>query len=306
MNKFEPFFIVGFQRSGTTLLRMMLDSHPQVAVPFDTVGLWERYHFRLAEYGHLRSESDVRRIIGDILQEERIKLWEVPLTVDKVVACHRLPCYPGIFDAFYLAYAREKNKELWGDKDPGNMHRIQLINGWFPKSRIVHIIRDGRDACLSLLKQDFGYRDVLECAHAWAEEVRWVRRIGAVMGEDRYAEVIYEQLVQEPEREMRRLCEFLHLDYSGDMLAYHKRVNSAIPTVKRHLWELIGKPPQVANALRWKSQMSNAERICFEKRSRPVLAEMNYEVLPLPVRGAYFFEVRNMVANAWRALRRRM
>ena len=138
-----------------------------------------------------------------------------------------------------------RSKELWGDKDPGNMHRIQLINGWFPKSRIVHIIRDGRDACLSLLKQDFGYQDVLECAHAWAEEVRWVRRIGGVLGEDRYIEVIYEQLVQEPEREMRRLCQFLHLDYSADMLAYHKRVNSSIPTAKRHLWELIGKPPRL-------------------------------------------------------------
>ena len=108
MNNFEPFFVVGFQRSGTTLLRMMLDSHPQVAVPFDTVGLWERYHDKLSEYGNLRSETDVRRMISDILQEERIKLWEIPLTVEHVLARRRLDGYPGIVDAFYLAYARDK------------------------------------------------------------------------------------------------------------------------------------------------------------------------------------------------------
>ena len=81
----QPFFIVGFQRSGTTLLRMMLDSHPQVAIPLDTTGLWARYEQRLDEFGSLSRAESRRRLVESILSDGRIRLWEPPLTVDDVL-----------------------------------------------------------------------------------------------------------------------------------------------------------------------------------------------------------------------------
>ena len=301
---FEPFFVTGFQRSGTTLLRVIIDSHPDIAVPFDTVGLWERYWRQLDKYGNLRTPQEVRRMASDILAEERIRLWEVPLDVDRILACRRREGFAGLMEAFYRAYADHKGKRYWGDKDPGNMRRLHLVNEWFPCCRVVHIIRDGRDACLSLVEQPFGGNDVLQSARGWVEEVGWVRQIGAILGRDRYLEVIYESLIADPVTQTRRVCEFLRIDYSDAMLAYHEH-DSAIPREKRHLWRLINQPPQAGNAARWKREMSPAARICLERRAGDLLRELGYETLTPPVRGGYSYELWTIIKKVASEFQRR-
>jgi len=300
-----PFFIVGFQRSGTTLLRLMLDNHPELAVPLDTVGLWARYESRLAEYGSLEEEVGCRRLITDLLAEERIQLWETPLTVETVLAHRRRAGYAGIMEAFHLAYAAHRGKREWGDKDPGNMERIDQLNRWFPECRIIHIIRDGRDACLSQTKQDFGFDDLFECALAWREQVEWVRRIGAVLGPARYVEVRYEDLVAAPEAELRRLCAFLGVSWQPAMLEYHRDVRRSVPDSKRHIWPLLDKPPQQDNAGRWKRDLTRGQRIGFEKRAAAVLRATGYETLAI-ARGGYYAELVSVINRLYRGLTRRI
>jgi hypothetical protein len=300
-----PIFIVGFQRSGTTLLRLMLDSHPDIAIPLDTVGMWAGYAERLDRYGDLAREENRRRMVEDVLAEERIRLWNTPLSAKDVLGRWREPGIAGIIRAMHEAYAQAHGKRTWGDKDPGNMNRIDQLNAWFPDARIIHIIRDGRDACLSHLTQDFGYSNVLECALAWREEVQWVGRMGRLLGERRYLELRYEDLIREPERCLREVCTFLDVSFYDSMLRYHERVTAAVPDEKRHIWPLIDQPPVAANAGRWKTVMSNGMRICFEKRAGSVLRDHGYEVLP-QARGAYAAEVRNLWSVAWNALRHRL
>lgn len=301
---FEPFFVTGFQRSGTTLLRVILDSHPEVAVPFDTVGLWERYWRSRDRYDGLRKPDDIRRMAEDILAEERIRLWEVPLDIEEILACCNREGFAGLMEAFYRAYACRKGKRLWGDKDPGNMRRLHLLNQWFPGCRVVHIIRDGRDACLSLIRQPFGGNDVLQSARGWVEDVQWVRQIGSILGPDRYLEVFYESLVTEPVSEIQRICDFLRIDYTDTMLAYHER-GTTIPEEKRHLWKLIDQPPQPDNAARWKRDMPRSMRICFERRAGKLLRELGYETLESPVSGGYAYEVWTILKKVVSEMRRR-
>jgi hypothetical protein len=300
-----PVFIIGFQRSGTTLLRMMLDAHPDLAIPLDTTGLWERYAARLDAYGGLAAPSDVARLVADLLQEERIRLWQLDASAEEIVGLMEGGGYADVVAAFYRAYARSRGKRYWGDKDPGNMTRIHLVNDWFPQARFVHIIRDGRDACLSQLEQDFGHSDLLRCASGWCEEVTWVRRIGAILGPARYLELRYEDLVREPVARLREVCAFLGLTYDPAMLEYHRHVERSIPDAKRHIWPLIDRPPQRENAYRWKGRLSEGSRLCFEKRAGALLRALGYDVLPEPWTGAYLEEVRHILSGAVRALRLR-
>lgn len=306
MKSSDPFFIVGFQRSGTTLLRLMLDSHPELAIPLDPVGLWIRYAARLDDYGDLSATANRISLVDDILAEERIRLWEVPFTRDEVLQNWSGPTYPGLIEAMYRSYARARGKRFWGDKDPGNMVRIHTLVDWFPGARIIHIIRDGRDACLSHLGQDFGFDNVLECASAWREEVQWVRRIGRLLGTKQYHEVRYEDLIGEPEQSLRATCRFLEVEFSEEMLHYHEHISESIPEAKRHIWPLLSQPPIASNAGRWKQTMSHGQRVCFEKRAREVLADSGYEVLPGVPSGAYLEELRNIAVSAWKALRYRI
>ncbi len=303
----SPFFIVGFQRSGTTLLRLMLDSHSRVAVPLDTTGLWARYEDRRAEFGDLATPADRRRMVEALLREERIRLWETELDAAEVASLAEEAGgdYAAIVAAFHRAYAAARGKDLWGSKDPGDMLRIDRIHGWFPDARFVHLVRDGRDACLSQREQTFGHDDVLACAVDWRQQVWWVRRMGGLLGAGRYHELRYEDLVGDPEGELRALCRFLDLEFDPAMLAYHRRVEEAIPEEKRHIWPMIDSAPRRDNVEKWREGMSEGEKICFEKRARDVLEESGYEVRSEPPRGAYGTEVASMLRKVGRILRRR-
>jgi hypothetical protein len=284
----------------------MLDNHPQVAVPLDTTGLWARFEKRLGDYGDLATEANRGRIVGDLLKEERISLWKAPLGPGDILERWKDSSYPGLIQAFYEAYAATRGKVLWGDKDPGNMTRMDQLHRWFPDGRFIHIIRDGRDACLSHLTQSFGFENMLECAVAWREEVQWVRRIGAVLGPERYHELRYEDLVAAPEDQLKSICTFLGIQFSPAMLKYHETVEQSVPDEKRHIWPLLDQPPRSDNAGRWKQRMSNGARVCFEKRAGQVLAEMGYETLPHGASGAYLEEVRNLAGSAFRTIARKL
>jgi hypothetical protein len=298
----SPFFVIGFQRSGTTLLRMMLDSHSEIAVPLDTTGLWLRYEDRFpCDAG----EPEVAAAIDALLKEERIRLWHLQAGSAEIRKRLAAFSWPAVVAAFYETYAHERGKRFWGDKDPGNMTRVHVIDRWFPGSRFVHIIRDGRDACLSQLKQSFGYSLVLPCAAAWREQVWWVRAMGSLLGPARYCEVRYEDLVAEPERELHRITAFLGVDYEPGMLLYHQRVDDSIPQEKRHLWPLIDRPPQISNVGGWKRVISPALSTCFEKRAGRLLGELGYERTTEVPSGAYLEEARQFVHAAIHAIRRR-
>lgn len=299
----QPFFVIGFQRSGTTLLRLMLDSHSEVAIPLDTGGLWAEYASCLeASYNDLATMGDCRQLIGAIREETRIRLWEVPITVDDVMTSLDGCDFPAVIAAFHKTYSRAKGKSRWGSKDPGDSQRIHLINTWFPDAQFVHIIRDGRDACLSHLRQNFGHMELMPCAVDWQEQVSWVDKIGTILGSDRYIKLRYEDLVATPKTELRRVCEFLNLSFESSMLEYYRRVADAVPDEKRHIWPLINKPPQTDNINQWKSRMTAGERLCFEKRAWEALRQNGYEVFDRPPSGAYLTELRLMLRSALRAI----
>lgn len=304
--KREPVLITGFPRSGTTLLRMMLDSHPRLAVPFEVVGLWMRYSDRLSEFGELAEDADVRRLVDDLLSEDRIRMWRAELGPDDVL--RRLspdPEYRDVVAAFYEAYAASFGNPRWGDKHPGAPRRLARMRAWFPTSKVVHLVRDGRDACRSLVDRSFGPDHLIECARLWREYILALECVGTVLGPD-YLEIRFEDLVTEPEPTLERVCDFLSLRYSGQMLEYPERVRETVPPSKRDLWPILDEPPQASAAFRWKDEMSEGARVCFEKRAGEQLEDLGYEVIPGSPSGAYLWESRRLVRRMSAAVRRRM
>jgi hypothetical protein len=80
-------FIVGFQRSGTTLLRLMLNAHPEIAIPHDSAELWFDYREKtVSQYNGLSDAHQVTRMVDDLLAEPRIKAWQTPLPREQLLA----------------------------------------------------------------------------------------------------------------------------------------------------------------------------------------------------------------------------
>ena len=154
MNK-EPFFIVGVGRSGTTMLRLMLTSHPSIAVPYESHFL-TRYYEKLDSYGALEQRENLETLLRDILSEELLLSWDHEFDFDELISEIAEPVTLGsVFNAVYLNYARAKNKVRWGDKSD-YLDRMHIVNDIFPDAKFIHIVRDGRDVVNSVLKLPWG------------------------------------------------------------------------------------------------------------------------------------------------------
>lgn len=273
-----PVFMFGFERSGTTLLSMIVGAHPDIAVPFSVTGMWYRYWDRIADYGHLRTRDDLVRMVADLLGEERIQLWDARFSRDEILADLEPGSFAAVVDRFHSAYARAKGKAHWANLDIATLDRMDSAHAWFPRARFIHIVRDGRDIALSHETMPYGAANVLEAAEAWSHRLQVNLKMGAILGPARYLVVRYEDLVLDTEPTLRRMCEFMGVPYAEQMMKYTEMVEEKVPEDRRWLWPALDKPPVKDNAYRWKSRMGDAKRIVFEGAGREMLAELGYEV----------------------------
>jgi hypothetical protein len=276
--------VVGVGRSGTTLLRLMLDSHPELAIPPET-GFLPMIQQRRAELG---AETFADLVVA-APQWPDFHLDESELRAE----LRRLrPFSPGAgARCFYRLYARRFGKRRWGDKTPVYGRHMPAIQELLPEARFLHLIRDGRDVALSLRPLWFAPgQEAHTLAGYWREGIEAARRDAPSCRH--YLEIRYEDLVAEPERALRRVCDFLELSYAPEMLAYPARASARLgevqdqqqpggPLVTRaqRLGQhpFLTSPPRPDRVGRWQQAMSAADVGEFEAVAGDLLAALGYE-----------------------------
>lgn len=298
-----PTFLFGMERSGTTLLAMMMGAHPQIAVPLSTTGMWYDFFARVQrDYHGLTDDEAITRLVDDVLVHERIRLWNTELERERILA----NCQPGDFGSVVAAvhheYARQRSKPHWANSDIATLDAMHLANGWFPNGRFLHIIRDARDVALSHQTMPFGAGNIAECALAWRHRVGQSLRMGAILGPNRYLAIRYEDLILESESTLRHICGFLGVPFSPVMLDYGVAVEQTIPEHKLWLWPEIKKPPQRSKVEIWKNRMSAAQRTVCEWNAGDLLRELGYETFATPPRQlpAYLLELWYFIGRGHR------
>jgi hypothetical protein len=266
-----PVVVLGVSRSGTTLLKEMLDAHSELAIPTES-------YFIPQLRGRHGERPDVEAFLADLGRLARVREWGV--SPEDVRA--RLPAEPTFADAIqaiYRSYADARGKSRFGDKTPAYMQQLRLLERVFRGAQYVHLVRDGRDAALSFVamrrRPRFNWarpRGMAAFACQWKLEVQGARRFGSRVGPERYLELRYEDLVTEPETHLRRVCEFLGLAFEPGMLAYHQGVDPA--RLEDH--PRLAQPP-TPGVRRWREQMSHADAELFEAIAGGLLAELGYE-----------------------------
>ena len=234
-------FVVGCSRSGTTLLRAMLDAHPQVAVPPES-------HFVVALDG-----TGGRKLRRALARDPWFALWGI----DPPELGSRVPFADGV-RAVFAAYAAQQGKLRYADKTPHYVSHLPRLAERFPEARFVHVVRDGRDVALSLLEVPWGPGDVEGAARVWRRRVLEGRAAG--LGADRYRELRYEALVADPEGELRALSVWLDLPFDPAMLAYPGRP-LVVPHAEHHGRLALAPTPGLRD---WRRDMAPADVAHFQ------------------------------------------
>jgi hypothetical protein len=265
------------ERSGTTLLSMMVGAHKQIAVPLATTGMWIDFADRLGDFGHLSTKEEVARLVDVIRSHDRIRLWDAAL--DPAALKENLPLgdYGAIVARFHAEYARAKGKPFWANVDIATLDHMDKVNSWFSDARFLHIVRDGRDVALSHQTMPYGAGNIAECARSWVNRTTTNSKMGRILGPQRYLTIRFEELVVDTCASLETICTFLGVGFDGSMLRYDNMVEEKIPKDRRWLWPAISRPPQAGNAGRWRTAMTRSQRIVFEGIANEALRFWGYD-----------------------------
>jgi hypothetical protein len=278
-----PFtFVVGCGRSGTTVLRTVLDAHPSLAVAHEgrfvaPLGLRRSRYERPEGF-------DTDRLMADLLADRAVRT-NLELDEDDL----RAALAAGVRDfadatrRVFAHYAGKRGKARYGDKFPGYVLRMDLVAGLFPEGRFVHIVRDGRDVALSSAAIDGHEDDPVALALNWVTRVRAGRAAGARLGPARYHEVRYESLVAEPGATVEAVCGFLDLGYEPAMLAFGDRAGAVPPKVETNPRHARLAEPLSPGTRSWRTHMERDDLAAFEATAGGLLDELGYErAVPRP------------------------
>ena len=282
-------FVVGVGRSGTTLLRLMLDAHPALAIPPET-------HF-VPELIERNASGATGAMLVELIVGSRN--WadfglDSGALRDRVDVLKRADA-ARVLRAFYGLYAEREGKSRWGDKTPGYVRRMRAIGGTLDEARFVHLIRDGRDVALSRRRRGMGAgKPIADTAELWRRRIEDARHQARRL-RGRYLEVRYEDLVADPEPALRAICGQCALDFDPAMLAHQARAKVRLAELGHDLDAGGGRIPRSgeerveAHALAaraatperigaWREEMDPADTAEFERVAGALLAELGYEL----------------------------
>ena len=261
----SPIVVGGCGRSGTTLMRVILDSHKNICCG--------------PESSLLFSGRPLPRRLSRLGSQFDLPLGLVQQMLKTSSSQARFA------ELFFGAYSSATGKPRWADKTPSNVRYLDHIFSHFPKAKFIHMIRDGRDTVCSLRTHprhkivdgklvELNTRNPLDRCMA-----RWVNDVQAGMayrGDARYIEIKYEDLVLNTEMTLKTLFDFLGEEWDEQVLRFHE-VNTASRDVSKFPQNPEATRPITASALgRWRTQMTSEEAAVFKRMAGPLLINLGY------------------------------
>ena len=257
----NPIFIGGAGRSGTTLLRVILDSHsnivcgPEMKVTPVVAKSWEDYQRTYLQF---------------------LKAFHVDSAhIDKL--------FREFLSGLLSPLLQKSGKGRIAEKSPNNVFFFAHLNRIFPEARFINVIRDGRDVVASLLRMDWKSpdgkpipytQDAKQAAQYWKQAVLAGRQFGrSQQASRRYCEFKYEDIVTNPEATLRKLFSFLEENWEEEVLAFHK--------AKRDLGgesssSQVSQPLYQSSVGRWKNDLSSEDQSLLKSEIGNLLEELGY------------------------------
>ena len=271
----DPFFVVGSERSGTTMLRLMLNEHCRLFMPTES-------HFVAALVAQFPMDSPLtpsqtEQAVEVITQTERWQDWqqdagalvaavnalESPTLSDIVELAFRIPCEAG-------------GKARWGDKTPKYVFHVPALRTLFPGARFIHLIRDGRDVCVSMLKTRWYGKSIRVLAEKWLAAVNAGESAAARYGSETCHTTLYESLVSSPHAELQRIMTFLGESFDPAMLEFYQNAGDNIHPREMAVHQKTLRKPRQSDTCRWRRELSWRQILVFEAVAGPTLRRLGY------------------------------
>lgn len=296
-----PIQIIGTQRSGSNLLRLILNQTSEISAhhpPHILTVFFPIIH----QYGNLEEVDNFKRLIHDVcrLIETNPVPWPIELNRNQVYdRCSGQHTLVKVFTEVYELMAEKEGAHFWCCKSMANVNYFEQLESDGLKPYYIHLMRDGRDVAASFKKTLVGEKHVYHLARVWRNNYEKAKRIENVVGSERYLMLKYENLIANPANTLNDLSEFLNVRIDEKALEFFKSAESRATASAGTMWQNLTKPIIKENTRKFLTALTKEELDIFERVAGEALIENGYELTgkpnPLPFNEAEIttFDIEN-------------
>ena len=276
----SPIFIVGANRSGTTLLRLILNAHSRIAIPDELTYLGSYVAGVSIEKWRAPdlSRTAYEALVDDFLSRNRTVLDGLDLEALKRDLCAGPVNFRRPYQGALEAWARHHGKERWGEKTPGNLFYADVLLDMFPEAQVLYLVRDPRAGVASMQDVSFFPEDVVfNSLSRRKHDVQGRARLIRDVPETQRMTVRYESLVRDPEAQVRSICQFLDEPFEPSMLRFHQDADRYMKDRAEQDYNAAATQPITDDRIdTWKERLTDDQTAVVESICAPILQAHDY------------------------------
>lgn len=275
-------FMVGEQRSGSNLLRLILNESNDIAAPHPP-HILQRL-MPLVGDKDLSDEAVFKELIEHVCQlvEANPVQWEdVVLDREDIFQRCRENSLVAIYGAVMDAYAESQGATTWICKSLQNIRWADELDAYFDNAKFIYLYRDPRDVTLSFMKAVVGEKHPYFIAGKWNELQTLCLDQGEKLPKEQFFGISYEDITSKPEEVISALCEFLGIEYQESMLGFHKSKEASNAAKSSKLWANVTQPIMKKNTNKFLDEMSEEDIKIIESIVGNTMDKLGYERLQI-------------------------
>jgi len=274
----NPIFIGGCDRSGTTMLGAMLGSHSEILSVPEAQFILEVYK----EAYRKKFLDSPSKILKAIKSHLRFQLWGVDVGSLTEKTDWSEISYADVICMVVKQYALGVDKvgaSFWVDHVPGNIRNTFVLLELFPTAKFIHIVRDGRAVASSLASVRWGPSSIDRIANWWMMYIAHGLAAENVLGSKKIIRIAYEDLVQNSQKTLGEICQFIGLQFESGMI---EGKGLRLPAFYRKDQHLVGKVPDERRVSAWQKSLHSRDIEIFESFTGDILLNLGYPTLYYP------------------------
>jgi hypothetical protein len=280
MKYIQPIQIIGTQRSGSNMLRLMLNQFDEITAPHPP-HILQRFYTLLPLYGNLDDKENFYALVNDVcrLVENNPVPWKgVILNRNEIIQRCKGNTLIEIFRVIYDLKAESNNASFWVCKSMANVKYASDFEVSGMKMLYIYLYRDGRDVACSFKKAIVGEKHVYHIANQWNSDQLECNSLEKKIEPARFLKVSYENLLHHPKKELKRISAFLKIQLKKEVFDFYNSEESKNTAIAGKMWENVSRPILKNNTNKYKTELTPYEIAVFEKQAGHSLQNLGYKL----------------------------
>jgi hypothetical protein len=276
----NPIFIIGTERSGSNLLRLILNSHSNITIPHPPHLMRDFQHLEML-YGDLNNEANFNNLLNDCIRfvNAHFAPWPYSVKKEDLQNFIEIKSLYGIYVALYEQFLKSKNKKRWGCKSTFMWQEIEKIVQTHAEPKFIHLVRDPRDVAVSAKRSIFSKSHPYNLASLWNHEQAEIEKYKLKKLNDKnYLLVKYEDLTSSPQQSVEKIMNFLNENLEEQQFEFFKTKEASELALQSKSWENVQRPIETKSIGQFNNSLSEKEIRYIESVCHELMKKYEYKL----------------------------